>query len=501
MNRGKRVIKNTMWEMGYYFATILLGFLAPRYIIFYYGSEVNGLFSTITQILNIVLLLQAGATTAAIYSLYRPIAENDLENICKNVAYAETFFKRISYIFFVLMVIVAVTVPFFINTKIERNLMIIAFLVMGMKCFVDLYFTAKFRIVFTAYQEKFYISIATLIEQIIYYTLVFTTIFMRGSFLLIYLSLLIGCMVKVGLLIRVFKKKHPYIDTKQYKNSGGHIYHRGYALANEVSHSVVNSSTTVIMSILYGLEETSVYSVYILVSQALNLIGTAIYSSFAPSFGDMIAGKNKASSSKVFLLFQYIYTMFNTILMMCVLFLIIPFIKIYISESSDINYINISLANMLALCGLFSAYRIPYNVLVSSCGYFKETWLQPVVTAVVCVMISFFLGMNDYTWIITGTIIFYIANFVYQHFRLKKMVSWLICNNIFIYLLISLGGLILTICLSIVVNFPEGIFNWIVYGIGYIALCIGYIVVMSAFFAKEELQESIKYIKRLIGGM
>ena len=120
LGRSKSVIKNTIWEMGYYIAVIALGFLAPRYIILYYSSEVNGLTSTVQHIINIILMLQAGATTAAIYSLYKPIAENKYEEIVKNLASAEAFFKRIAYIFGGLMFCVAVVTPFVLRTNLEN---------------------------------------------------------------------------------------------------------------------------------------------------------------------------------------------------------------------------------------------------------------------------------------------------------------------------------------------------------------------------------------------
>ena len=99
MERSNIFIKNTAWELGYYLLIIALGFFAPRFIILTYGSDVNGLSSTITQILNIILLLQSGATTAAVYSLYKPIADHNLQNISEKVTAANLYFKKMSYIF------------------------------------------------------------------------------------------------------------------------------------------------------------------------------------------------------------------------------------------------------------------------------------------------------------------------------------------------------------------------------------------------------------------
>lgn len=206
MSRTKIVIKNTLWELGYYLIVIVLGFLALRYIILIYGSEVNGLSSTITQILNIILILQEGAATAAILSLHKPIADNDLEVISKNIYSAEIFFRKISYIFIAIMLAAAVFTAIFINSELDSKFIFIGFVIMGLKSFLDIYFTSMFRIVFTAFQEKFVISIATLIEQIVYYVLVFLTLYFRFHFIFVYIWLFVGCVVKILYLEIKYKK-------------------------------------------------------------------------------------------------------------------------------------------------------------------------------------------------------------------------------------------------------------------------------------------------------
>lgn len=497
MNRSKSVIKNMIWEMGYYIVVILLGFLAPRYIILYYSSEVNGLSSTITQILNIILLLQAGATSAAIYSLYKPISNNNYDEISRNTAYAENFFKRIAWIFGGIMFVVAALSPVCLKTGIDKRYVFIAFLIMGLKSFVDLYYTAKFRIVFTAFQEKFYISIGTMLEQIVYYIFVFITIFFRWHFLWMYVWFLLGCLVKVAFLDFAFKRRHSNIVTHEYKKEKGKIGGRNYALANEVAHSVVSSSITIILSFTYGLKESSVYSVYALVSQALNLIVMSLYSSFAPSFGNLIAQEDEKKSSSVFSIFQYVYVMLNTFLMMCMLFLVVPFVRIYTTGVTDINYIDFGLATMLALNGLFSAYRIPYNILVSTYGFFKETWKQPVICAFISIVISIFLGKISYWMIIVGPVIFYFLNFFYQYFKLKQMIPWMIDSKIFSLLLISLVGIFGVMVINCIFVVPEGIISWIVYAVIFSMISILYIAVASRLFAKSELISLVQYIKTL----
>lgn len=498
MSRSKSVIKNTAWEMGYYIAVIALGFLAPRYIILYYSSEVNGLTSTIQHIINIVLMLQAGAATAAVFSLYKPIADNNYNEICDNIKSAENFFRRISYIFGGLMLLIAIVTPFVLNTKLDRLCVFVAMVIMGMKSFVDLFYTAKFRIIFTAYQQKFYISIATLLELAVYYVLVFVTIFMYWHYILIYVWFFLGCIIKIIILKKILRKVHPELLNINDNNNDCMILGRNYALANELSHSFMGSSVVIIISFMYGLAETSVYSIYALVSAALGLLTTSLYSSFAPSFGNLYAQGDNERSAYIFSKFKYIFVMFSTFLMMCMLFTVVPFVKIYISEANDIDYINYNLAMIMAICGVFSAYRIPYNIVVSSCGFFKETWLQPVVTMFLCIGLSFVFGCIDYTLIMAGLVVFFAVNFIYQHFRLKQIIPYLIHSDVFVMFSISMIGLLLTFLVNSCIEFPTGVLSLIGWGLIFACATVGYIVISSMLFLRKEFIETVKYLKSLM---
>ncbi|GEM_PF-703780 len=499
MSRSKSFINNAIWDLSYYLIVIALGFLAPRYIIITYGSEVNGLSSTITQILNIILLLQSGATTASVYSLFKPIADNDIQDISKRIESSEKFFKKISVIFAVVMLVVATVTSVLIESELNRNFIFIAFVIMGFKSFLDLFFTSKLRVVFTAFQQKYIISIATLIEQVIYYTLVFLILYFKIHFLFLYLALFIGCVIRIMYLEIEYTKKYGKLIPKYTGGDVDKIPGRTYSFINEVSHSIVGSSITVMMSLMYGLQETSVYSVYALVGSALSLVSTALYSAFAPGFGNLAATEDKKNAFRVFSVFQFIYVMLNTFLFMCMLYMMLPFVSIYIKGATDINYINPMLACLLAFQGIVSAYRIPYNIIVSSYGFFKETWIQPVICAVLSIALSFVFGRLNYSFVLIGPIIFYLTNFIYQYFRLKKLVPHLTSNRVFTLFGVSCMGFALTAITSKFIQAQEGILAWICNGMVYASIATVYLVFMSLIFDRKDLALSIDYIKRMLG--
>ena len=495
MGRTKILIKNAVWELGYYLIVIALGFLAPRYIILIYGSEVNGLSTTITQILNVILILQAGATTAAIFSLYKPIAENDATEISKNVYSAVTFFKRISFIFLGAMLIMAVLTALFSRTELHKAGIFIAFVAMGLKSFLDLFFTSKFRIVFTAFQEKFIISIATLLEQVVYYALVFLTLYFRLHYVFMYIWFFAGCIVKVLFLEYKYLKKYSKIIPKSTGAYTGSIKGRGYALANEVAHSVVTSSIAILLSFMYGFQATSVYSVYSLVAQALALVSTSLYSSFAPGFGNLVASENDDNTNRVFCIFQYLYVMLNSIMMFNMVMLIVPFAKIYTSGATDIDYENFTLACIMGISGICSAYRIPYNIVVSSCGFFKETWKQPVICIFISLSISVIGGAFNYSLILLGPAVFYLINFLYQHFRIKKLSSHLISHHVFTMFGISIFGYILSVIICTIGPFPSNLLLWLLMGMITVVLSTAFIILLSRILLPEETKMSFVFLK------
>ncbi len=498
--RSNSAIKNFIWDIIFYAVTIVLGFFAPRMILLYYGSEVNGLSATITQILSIMLLLQAGASTAAVFSLYKPVAENDYKSISEKLSAAENFFKKIAVMFLFIMLAGAVVTAFVANSGISPLLIFFSFVLLGLRSFLDLLFTSKFRIIFTADQRKYIISIASLIEQTIYYSLLFLTIFLRLNFVWMFIWYFAGCIVKIFFLKSFFGK---YYKGKITNTSSAHVSKipgRNYSLANEVAHSAVSASPSVIMMILYGgFVQASIFNIYNLVCSSLALIGYALYSSFAPGFGNLIAYGDKWNINRVFCFFQYFFTMFNTLLYMCTMYLLLPFVTLYTSNVNDANYTNETLALLIVISSIISAYRIPYNIAVSSFGFFKETWVQPVATAVVAIAVSFGLGAVDYTFVISGLILFYIINFIYQHYKIKKLVPYLETGKMYKHIAISAVGIAAAYFAS--VYFPIktlSIINWLVAAVIALIASVLYILITTLLFEREFISDLRAYVMRIL---
>ena len=73
MSKGKKILKIFGYGVISQVITLLLGIIIPKLMIVSYGSEVNGLLSSIRQVFVYVALLEAGIGTASLQALYAPI--------------------------------------------------------------------------------------------------------------------------------------------------------------------------------------------------------------------------------------------------------------------------------------------------------------------------------------------------------------------------------------------------------------------------------------------
>ena len=73
-----KLAKNIVTGFGGQLIAIVLGLIVPRLLITNYGSDVNGLLSTVTQIFTYMALLEAGIGQAAKNALYKPINEKNV---------------------------------------------------------------------------------------------------------------------------------------------------------------------------------------------------------------------------------------------------------------------------------------------------------------------------------------------------------------------------------------------------------------------------------------
>ena len=94
-NRTKLFALNTTASALQQIVLFVVGLIIPSICLQYYGSETNGLVSSITQFISYIPLIEAGISASMVYYLYKPLSENDCDKISSIVSAARITYRKL----------------------------------------------------------------------------------------------------------------------------------------------------------------------------------------------------------------------------------------------------------------------------------------------------------------------------------------------------------------------------------------------------------------------
>ena len=168
MSRTRRFVLNAGASAIYQIVIMLIGMITPRLLLIAYGSEINGLVSSVTQFISYFSLVQAGLSGASIFALYQPLAQGDKRKISAIVTATRNFYYRAGLMFLVLLTTMSLIYPLFVKTEqLSPILVAILIFVIGFNSIIDMFLLAKYTALLSADQRHYILSIGTTISSLL----------------------------------------------------------------------------------------------------------------------------------------------------------------------------------------------------------------------------------------------------------------------------------------------------------------------------------------------
>ena len=136
----KRVILNIGCTTLCQLMTLISGLIVPRLILSTFGSEANGLVSSLTQFLNYISLVEGGIGSVVLTALYGPLAKKDDSKLSSVLKAAEKFFRQIAYIFVVYTIILACAYPIIVKSSFSWIFVASLTLILSFTLFIQYFF-------------------------------------------------------------------------------------------------------------------------------------------------------------------------------------------------------------------------------------------------------------------------------------------------------------------------------------------------------------------------
>ena len=122
-SKDLRIRNNLASSLIYQVVLISLSFLLPRLYLENFGSEVNGVLSTIKQIFTYMCLLEAGVGLATTQALYKRIGEKDYKSVNAVLAATNSYYIKTGVIYLVLVLLIAGVYAYSIPTSIDSTVL------------------------------------------------------------------------------------------------------------------------------------------------------------------------------------------------------------------------------------------------------------------------------------------------------------------------------------------------------------------------------------------
>lgn len=494
--RSKRAIYNIITNLVLQIVVILYGFIVPKIIIQSFGSDVNGLVTSITQFLAYITLLESGIGPVIKATLYKPISKNDNDSIINILYSSERFFRKIAYIFVFYLLLLAIIYPLLVKNEFDYLFTFSLIIIISISTFVEYYFGMTYKLYLQAEQKTYVISFIQILTYII--NIIFIIFLAKLNFSIHIIKLVSGLVFIMRPLLQNYYVKKKYNITYNNVDKNYKLRQKWDGLAQHIASVIHNNTDITILTIFSTLSEVSVYSVYLLVLKGVNSLIQSFSNGVDASFGDMIAKNETDILNKKFGMYESIYLTVSSILYICTLVLIVPFIRVYTKDIIDANYIRPLFAFFIVISEFAWAIRLPYSSIVLAAGHFKETrkgaWLEAIINITISIILIKKFGI---TGVAIGTLIAMVIRTIEFIYHTNKYIlkRKFVISVRKILLVIFETALVLFI-VEFVPNFSGYTYiSWVVYSIIILLITSTIVLPINIMTYKEEFKNLLYIFK------
>lgn len=426
-SRTKNAMINALTGSAMQVVNVVLGFVGRTIFIYLLNSDYLGVNSLYTNILTVLSFAELGIGSAIVFSLYKPIADQDKAKIQALMKLYRMAYRIIGGAIFILGLCVIPFMGYIIKDApdVKENLILIYILFL-VNTSVSYFYSYK-KTLITASQKDYIVQIYTRVFQLIQILLQSIFLILTHEYI-IYLIIYIVCTIgqNVALSIKA-DKLYPFLreknNNKLSREETKSIFANVKALFIYKFGSVIlNGTDNIIISSIISVATVGITSNYtMLMNNVTNVIGGAI-NSLTASVGNLSVKGSK----------DQIKNVMHQLLMMCVwlygfisigfFVLVNEFVSLWIGK----NYL---LDQVVVFAILFSLYinGVQYAAYTfrTTQGLFVQSRWIPLISAGINIVLSIWWGKS------IGLTGIFIATGISRLFTTTVVDPWLVYKNNF----------------------------------------------------------------------
>ena len=383
IERTKNATRNIIFGWIVKIYQIFVPFLLRTAMIYFMGIEYVGLNSLFTSVLQVLNLAELGVGSAMVYSMYKPIAENDTNTICALMKLYKTYYHIIGLVIAVIGVILTPFIPRLISGEVPNEINVYILYLMHLGATVLSYWLFAYKnSILQAHQRVDVINKVTLITNTIQYILQFLTlVIFHNYYLYILISLFTQALTNILTAVEADRMYPNYkAKGKLEKRVVQDINHRIRDLfTSKVGTVIVSSVDTIVISAFLGLTVLAIYQNYFYIMKSIIQFVAIIFTACMAGIGNSIITESREKNFNDLKKFTFLVCWLTGFCTCCFLCLYQPFMKIWVGEDLMLDFLAVIL-----FCLYFYIYEINQllNTFKDAAGIWHEDRFRPLVVAI-----------------------------------------------------------------------------------------------------------------------
>lgn len=390
-SRKQYVTLNIMAGFVSQVISMILQLIGRTIFIHSLGIEYLGINAMFYNVLMVLSLADLGFGTAIVYSMYKPLAENDRDTVAALLTYYKKIYHRLAIIVVVAGVAMIPLMPYVINLNSDIPYLPVYYLLYVVNIVISYLMSYKYTII-TADQKSYLITSYSLIGTIIQTTVQIIALLVFKNFMIYLVVFILRTFFVNWFQSNKAKKLYPYIqgEIELDKATKKSIFDNVKSMfLYKFGGVLLNNTDNFIISMMLGTVYVGFYSNYMTIVAAIFSFIDIVFGSFTSSVGSLNASDDEDRKFKIFNVLNFIVFWIMAFCAVCFLVLFNDFITLWVGKEFVFGMLTVV---VIVLNFFMSGSITTVAIYRDTTGMFKETKYIFLITALINLILSIILG-------------------------------------------------------------------------------------------------------------
>ena len=342
IERTKNATRNIIYGVFLKIYQLLGPFILRTIFIYTLGMEYLGLNSLFTSILSVLNLAELGVGSALVFSMYKPIAEDDTEKICALMNLYKLYYRIIGAVILIIGLILVPFIPKLISGSVPEDVNIYVLYLMNLGATVLSYWLFAYKTcLFGAHQRNDMIAKVTIVSSTLQYIIqAIFLISISNYYLYLTITLTTGIFNNLYAAYKCNKMYPKYKARGNLERTEVKEIHRKVRdlFTSKIGGAVVDSADTIVISSFLGLTTLAIYNNYFYIMSSIYGFIMIIFNACMAGVGNSLIVESEDKNYNDLKKFLYIVCWIASVCTCCLLGLYQPFMKMWVGEKSMLSF-------------------------------------------------------------------------------------------------------------------------------------------------------------------